>query len=60
MVRLFPQADDTGSSDPMCIVRRKGREVARTTTVYACLDPVWGGADEEGEVRATVPHFLVL
>lgn len=47
------QADAAGGADPMCIVRRRGHEVGRTTTIYGSLDPVWGGGnkDMEGEVR---------
>lgn len=45
------QADDDGSADPMCILRRRGREVGRTTTIYGNLDPVWGSKGKEGEVR---------
>ena len=45
------QADDTGGADPMCVLRRRGREVGRTTTIYGSLEPVWGSKSREGEVR---------
>eukprot|EP00752_Nemacystus_decipiens_P007665 g6853.t1 len=51
------QADDNGSADAMCVLRRRGREVGRTTTIYGSLEPVWGTKIREGEsFLLTIPH----
>ncbi|CAM9127974.1 unnamed protein product, partial [Hapterophycus canaliculatus] len=51
------QADETGAADPMCVLRRRGREVGRTTTIYGSLEPVWGTKSKEGEsFLLAIPH----